>query len=338
MGYGIDRLAKGVGAMKIGRKIIGIVFAIFCSLSLSGCIYEDYSGTYYVNLASQPRWVMEINQVGDNVTFTIDGDFFFEGEGTVYDNTMTLAADIDGTINIFITFSDDGQSFSGTWDHTSSGGTITGSKSPWVTYDVDADGIPEFVTEDVMDLDNISQISKFRSGAGHDFSDDFESCRSMKHYFIPGVDKSLIEIFSPINGTVIGITDEWEGSAWKGTMVSIASEDYPAFHITIFHIELIHPLNVGDEVTAGQELGSPVDGDSVTIADTAVGVNTPGGYKLVSYFEVMTDTLFSSYNYPGLSSREDVIISEADRDADPLTCNGEQFGDDGDLDNWVNLN
>ena len=98
---------------------------------------------------------------------------------------MFLTAETNGTLNIFITFSEDGESFSGTWSHASSNGTITGSKSPWIDYDVDLNGIPQFVSTNVMDLVNISQISKFRSGAGHDYSDDFESCRSMKHYFIP---------------------------------------------------------------------------------------------------------------------------------------------------------
>ena len=60
------------------------------------------------------------------------------------------------------------------------------------------DSIPKFVDCDYLDLDKINKISKFRSGMGHDYSDDFESCRSMKHYFNPNVeDYSLIEIFSP---------------------------------------------------------------------------------------------------------------------------------------------
>ena len=303
-------------------------------------VVADYSGTYYVNLASQPRWMMYINHSGNHVTFTMDGVFLIEGEGTVSDNTMTLTAEINGTVNMFITFSEDGQSFSGTWDYTVNNGTITGTKSPWATYDVDINGIPQFVSTDVIELLKISEISKFRSGAGHDYSDDFESCRSMKHYFIPknDVDKLSIMIFSPINGTVIGTTDEWtEESVWKGTMISIESEDYPAFHIIIFHIDLINTLNVGDKIIAGQVLGYPADYENVTISDTAVGVITPSGYKLVSYFEVITDSLFQSYQACGLSARDDVIISKEERDADPLTCVGEIFTDSGNLENWVIL-
>ena len=37
----------------------------------------------------------------------------------------------------------------------------------------------------IFELDKIDKISKFRSGIGHDYWDDFENCRSMKHYFFP---------------------------------------------------------------------------------------------------------------------------------------------------------
>lgn len=337
--------------MKSGLKVMEVVLAVLLAVSLTDCgggngengeiSVANYSGTYYVNLASQPNWMMYINHSGNNVIFTMDGVFLIEGEGTVSDNTMTLTAEINSTVNIFITFSEDGQSFSGTWDFIDSNGTITGTKSPWVTYDVDINGIPQFVSTDVIELPKISEISKFRSGAGHDYSDDFESCRNMKHYFIPknDVDKLSIMIVSPIDGTVIGTTDEWtEESVSKGTKISIESEDYPAFHIIIFHVDLIKTLNVGDKIVAGQVLGNPADYENVTISDTAVGVNTPSGYELVSYFEVITDSLFQSYQARGLNSRDDVIISKEERDADPLTCVGEIFTNSGNLENWVILN
>ena len=52
-------------------------------------------------------------------------------------------------------------------------------------YDVDLYGIPKFVNINYIELYKIYCISKFRSAIGHDYSDDFESCRSMKHYFHP---------------------------------------------------------------------------------------------------------------------------------------------------------
>jgi len=150
----------------------------------------------------------------------------------------------------------------------------------------------------------------FRFGIGHDYSDHFESCRSMKHVYYPieingSMDWSTVQIFSPVSGTVSKI---WE--TWAGTTVRIKSEEYPAFYFKIFHVNLTNPLNFGDLVTAGQQLGTHIG--SHYCSDIAVGISTPNGwsYKLVSYFDVMTDSVFQDYQARGLSSRDDAIISK----------------------------
>ena len=74
-----------------------------------------------------------------------------------------------------------------------------------------------------------------------------------------------------------------------------------------------------------------------TTSDIAVGVNTPTGWKLISYFEVMTDSLFATYQTRGMSSRTNVVISKEARDGDPLTCIGGTFQGPGTLPNWVTL-
>lgn len=200
------------------------------------------------------------------------------------------------------------------------------------TYDVDANGIPQFVGSDYIELDKIVRISRFRSGVGHDYSDDFESCRSMKHYFQPGsgVDWASIQIRSPVAGTVDQLIDEW-----AGTQIQIRSTDFPAFHFIIFHVTLTNNLSVGDSVAAGQLLGTHVGNE--TTSDIAVGVNTPTGWKLLSYFDVMTDSLFLSYQSRGVT-KANAIITKQERDLDPLTCVGEEFVDPGNLPNWVDLN
>jgi hypothetical protein len=89
------------------------------------------------------------------------------------------------------------------------------------TYDVDKNGVPKFMGADYIDLSSIVKISKFRSAAGHDFSDSFESCRSMKHYFWPaGGDPgeehdpswTTVEIYSPCDGTISCVWEEWAGN------------------------------------------------------------------------------------------------------------------------------
>lgn len=331
-----DRLRKGLGLFLVS---LVIAFGLACNggdEKNGGDGGANYSGTYYVTIGADPYYDMVIDQSDSVVTFTMEGpDLATEGTGTVSGNTMTLTAPIASEITMTITFSDDGQSFSGTFEVSFDQpieGSITGTKSEWDTYDVDVNGIPQFAAVDYIELEKIARISKFRSGEGHDYSDDFESCRSMKHYFDPGsgVDPSTIGVFSPVNGTVIGVVEE------GGTSVGISSEEHGAFYLVIFHVNLANTLNPGDVITAGQQLGT--HSELVSASDIAVGVHTPNGYKLVSYFDVMTDSVFQDYQARGLISRNDAIISKEERDADPLVCDGEEFVDSGNLENWVTLN
>ena len=205
------------------------------------------------------------------------------------------------------------------------------------------DSIPQFVNNNYLDLNKIEKISKFRSGMGHDYSDDFESCRSMKHYFNPNVeDYSLIEIFSPVDGVVVSMVES------NGIRINIKSSEYPEYQFIIFHIDLLPEIEIGDIVSEGELIGNHINNS--TISDIAVQryVLDEGIFKtqLLSYFEVMTDEHFNgNYLGPEISSRSDLIISSTERDASPLHCEGEEFigetygdGGYGSLSNWAQLN
>jgi hypothetical protein len=306
---------------------------------------SDYSGTYFTTVGPHPRFTLQITQTGSSATFTLSGrGLAFQGTGSVSATTMTLAGEVgEGVVlSMVLTFSPGGDSFSGSWEATTdnpAAGTITGTKVPWTTYDVDAYGIPRLVGADCIELRKIDKISRLRSGEGHDYSDDFESCRSMKHYYYPrtGVERSSVVLFSPVTGTVIGATDEWEDpTLWKGRTIGIQVAGYPAFDVVVFHIDLATPLEVGDSVVAGQVLGTS-EKASGTVTDVALGVHTPLGYRLLSIFAAMPDRIFAAYRARGIDSREDLVITREERDAQPLTCQGEEFLDPGALENWVTL-
>jgi len=202
-------------------------------------------------------------------------------------------------------------------------------------YDVDAWGIPKFVRWNYIDLDRIAQISKFRSSIGHDYSDDFEHCRSMKHYFMPdeSIDWSQVRVIAPVDGIVALFFEE----SIRGTQIWLTSSEYPDFEFDIFHINLQDSLQVGQFLKAGQLLGTHIG--SLTMSDIAVCAITPSGRKRISYFDVMTDSLFQDYQARGARSREDFIISRELRDLNPLTCQGETFtSESGSLENWFYLN
>lgn len=202
------------------------------------------------------------------------------------------------------------------------------------TYDVDALGVPQFAANDYIDLGAIQRISRFRSAVGHETRDDFEACRSMKHYFQPkgSVDWSAVSIYSPVAGTVD--TTRMESA---GLQVVIRSSAQPAFTFTIFHLNPDVTLNVGTAVASGQRLGRHIG--SQTMSDIAVGVATPRGWKLVSWFQVMTDSVFQGYAARGVALRESAIITKEERDADPLTCSGETFTSSGSgrIPDWIVL-
>lgn len=193
-------------------------------------------------------------------------------------------------------------------------------------------GVPQFLIEYVP-LEAVNRISKFRSGVGHDYSDDFESCRSMKHYFdVP----EGTEVLSPLQGEVI-----WMQKEWAGYKLAIRSKEYPAFVIEIFHVTLKDILEVGAIVDAGQVLGFHASAN--TASDIAIMVQTDmdgpnentlprsNGIKLLSYFECITEQAFDSYqsNFRTGSLRGDFIISKETRDAESFDCDTDwQFGNE----------
>jgi len=193
------------------------------------------------------------------------------------------------------------------------------------TYDLDSLEVPKFVSRNYIDLGKITQISKFRSHNGHDYSDStqygtayaytdlitgkIESCRSMKHYFM-SPDASA-KIYAPVSGIVSRMFDEEIG----GTQIQITSDAQPAFTFVIFHVVLTAPLVVGDRVNEGQILGHHVG--LQTWSDIAVEVHTPRGYHLVSYFETLTEEAFAPFKARGIGAPNDVAITKAFRDAHP---------------------
>jgi hypothetical protein len=204
---------------------------------------------------------------------------------------------------------------------------------------VDSLGTTRFVQQNYIQLDEIAAISRFRSAVGHDYSDDFETCRSMKHYFLPNeVDPEGqqehwgdIEIFSPIEGEIISIQEEW-----AGTQIQIRSVEHPEYHFILFHLDSNISLNIGLLLEEGELLGTHIG--SQTMSDIAVGVEVEEGWQLLSYFDVMTNQLFEEFQSNGILERNEVIISKAERDEHLLLCNENEFDDSSELADWVELN
>jgi hypothetical protein len=315
---------------------------------------RDYSGAYCLPGLHAG---MTIIQEGSSVSFTISADTSMNGSGTVFGDTLNLTSTLSdsSTFKMSLDFSHNRKTFSGTYQMRDNTGMVVeegqmlGVRGSCPTYDVSRDAVPKFVRKDFTQLGKIEKISKFRSGEGHDFSDAFESCRSMKHYYsvYEGYRlNNVVEIHSPVAGDIVSISNDGHGASigLNNKQIQIRPDGQPAFVIRLFHCDLASSaICAGKRVKAGELLGHArlfyEDlGEHAGSFDIAVFVNTPNGRRLISYFDTMSEVAFSAYTARGVASRQDFIITKEERDADPLQCNGEEFMNSGNLDNWVMLN
>jgi hypothetical protein len=312
----------------------------------------DFSGTYCLNIESLE---MTIVQTGNSVTFEFDPPAATAGTGTVHGDTLELTALApEGTFTCTAVFADNRESFSGPYevvDSTSAtvlDGTLIGTRGQCPAYDIDANGVPRFVATDYTDITHVESISKFRSASGHSYTDEFETCRSMKHYYgayEPYRENNTFPIYSPVDGIISALSNDGHGASigLNNKQLRIKSDDQPAFTFIVFHCDLISSAVVlGKQVQAGELIGharlyyDDLD-EHAGCFDIAVSVNTPSGVRLISYFETLDDAVFAAYAARGATSREDFIITRDARDADPLECDGEAFLTEGSLENWVVL-
>ena len=267
-------------------------------------------------------------RTGNNMSL----DWIIPGEGTYHIAGTISTSGATGTISGFR---------AGTWRLVASYPLDCGQACA-------ALAVSAFVSHDFTDLAKVSEISLFRSAAGHSFTDDCESCRSMKHYFAPYQAyraNSTIEIFSPVDGVVTGIYAEGYGDSGAAVnkQVHIRSTAHPEYTFRLFHVDLLSgQIVVGKPVTAGEQVGwarmfQVSVGQMSHDFDIAVEVGTPFGDRMVSFFETMTDGLFSQYVARGAASRTTFVLSKASRDADPLSCSGEAFTSTGNLPAWFTL-
>jgi len=203
---------------------------------------------------------------------------------------------------------------------------------------IDIEKPKQFIQAEFIDLSRIGSVSKYRSGAGHDYAANGETCRSMKHYFNPIIDpsndwrsnstngmppppdgKTDIPIFSPVDGKITSVSEDQTDI---GVQVWIQPDSAPEYKIRLFHIFLSDGISKGAKVTSGQQIAI-IAGQQMT--DIAVEGLAPWKKQAVSYFQVLPDSLFQAYVDRGAKSREDFIISASQREASPLQCEGEKF-------------
>ena len=201
---------------------------------------------------------------------------------------------------------------------------------------------PRFVTANHVDILVIQQVSRFRSHAGHDYSDSYEDCSSMKHYFYfnGGQSKTEYLIYSPVSGTVISVMPDGIGpNSNAGYVVWISPEGHPQYYVKLFHVEPVAGLEAGSKVVAGEVIGNAIGINETN--DVAVHQYTVEGERYVSVFEAMSDEAFAPWQTRGMMTRAGTRITTEFRNENPLACEGDFFvertADFGDSVVWIML-
>ncbi|MDE1804726.1 MAG: hypothetical protein KGH59_03010 [Candidatus Micrarchaeota archaeon] len=198
----------------------------------------------------------------------------------------------------------------------------------------------DFIVVNPVNLAQISQISKFRSCSGHDYSGyDVqgypETQRSMKHYFYPTQQfhgtVGKIQEYAPFNGTIESMAEEqtpvgkqvWIGYTQSGPMFGFAP--IGVWNAVFFHLDPIAGLSVGAHVTAGELIGyanqtAPVNQTFDIALEEYNGSNGNYHQVLDSIFNHMDSQVLSQYAAVGVTPNG-IIIPKAYRDANPCNFN-----------------
>jgi hypothetical protein len=316
---------------------------VYCEGGSSSLTFSSSGATLVKN-----GYTLETTGTPANGDFTLTGDF--EGGMTLEIDFNFTSDDEDGVMNLKI--------LSGSDVVSAVNGIFTKGACP--TVDLDGDGITKFVTTNVINPSQIDDISLFRSSAGHDFSDDFESCRSMKHYFEPtSKTNNTNTITAPARLKVVEMNSEegggFEDDGVTNQFLGLALISNPAYKIELFHVDVDPDLNLelGDIIEEGVLIGhgrlvrvnsGEAPGTSPSTSndfDISVTANVSGGLKRISYFDVISDAILADMDTWADThtnrtwARADFQYSEAARDADPLTCEGEDFTSSGTLPSLV---
>lgn len=206
--------------------------------------------------------------------------------------------------------------------------------------------LPHFITHDFIDPSYLVAISKYRSNAGHSFSDNYEAAdRSLKNYFEPRTayrgTRQALPVFAPATGTLASVTPESQvlgNGEHRGNQLSLTPDGFAAFEIRLFHVNLAAGLHAGSHVNAGDPLGyadlrESVDCDwavgaawnaTPLFADPGQALKAPG-YRLLSPFDCMDDANFANYAAYGLTDRNSLVVSLEDRAARPGLSSGQDL-------------
>ena len=232
---------------------------------------------------------------------------------------------------------------------------------------------PTLIDSHITNPNMIYEISRFRSGAGHDFSydglsyageyfgatDATEPDSSMKHYYAPYAaykgDQVTVPVYAPFDGTLTRVTEEVhpDDSSIVNKRLEITSSEDSDYLAVLFHVDLddAYPQILNDWPAALWPAHQPDDpsyttdtvsaGDFLGYADMRISNDFDVAVLFsVSASEKYWVSLFDLMpdtlfdSYENRGAdRDEMSISKVDRLSDPVNWWGSRNNDD-----WVTLN
>ena len=194
-----------------------------------------------------------------------------------------------------------------------------------------------YLTDLHVDLDKIEKISRYRSAAGHNFVDySGESCVNLKHYFHTydeGTEPpsnelpTSLDYFSPANGTIAVMGQARPDEDPTDYEIDIRLASNPNVIVRIFHINPADGLEVGSSLTSGQALGSAPTAH-LDSGDFAVYVLTDEGYRHISMFEIMSQSVLDQFIARGVDPnwKQDLYYETTDTYPAQISCENGTWG------------
>ncbi|MBI1970904.1 hypothetical protein HYS47_04095 [Candidatus Woesearchaeota archaeon] len=200
-----------------------------------------------------------------------------------------------------------------------------------IVYDDEFDD--KFIVATPFDLTQVSEISKFRSCVGHDYSGfnangEREMQRSMKHY-LNGINSVIgsgdkVKVYAPFDGKITYIDEDFASFEGKqrGQQVWLSGKSTDGWVFVFFHINLLGPIQKDTNVKAGQHIGYANLENSPNFDITLKKFGFFGPNTIESPFLHMSPEVVKQYSDGGLKF-EELTISKSERDAEPCSCTGE---------------
>lgn len=211
-------------------------------------------------------------------------------------------------------------------------------------FGIDAENPPKVMTTNIVEPSQLTEVSKFRSAAGHSFAGRGESCSSMKHYFVTTHDanafagrlasgghldpdgKNDLLIRAPFDGMV---TQRMKNPL-SGELFAIASSKNHGMVLMLDHVFVEKGLHsgpipylylLGSKVKAGQVVAR-INSNSEFDVEFRVG-GPPWSDNWSSYFLGLTDQAYAPWEQLTGKPRNFFINSKEARINHPYQCKDE---------------